>query len=243
MLQDIWTMTRKELQELLEATSGMSGALRLLIWIGVIGIALPIQMGSSWIDSPSMLFSWTWFPMFIVSSVIASAFAGERERHTLETLLASRLSDQAILYGKIAACIIYGWGISLASMLLGLITYNIAFWQGSLTLYPALYFWGGILLSLLSALLVSGAGVLVSLRAKTTRQAQQIVSLVMLLVFLVPTYGIQALPADLQTQLMQIAMSGVTFSNLALVAAALSVISAGLLLAAQARFQRHKLIL
>ena len=35
---------------------------------------------------------WMWFSLLLVINVVADSFAGERERHTLETLLASRLS-------------------------------------------------------------------------------------------------------------------------------------------------------
>ena len=62
--------------------------------------------------------------------MIADSFAGERERHTLETLLASRLSDRAILFGKIAACIAYGWLMAMLCVLVGTITENVSHWEG-----------------------------------------------------------------------------------------------------------------
>ena len=37
--------------------------------------------------------------------MIADGIPGERERHTLETLLASRLSDRSILLGKVMAAV------------------------------------------------------------------------------------------------------------------------------------------
>jgi ABC-type Na+ efflux pump permease subunit len=41
--------------------------------------------------------------------MITDSIAGERERQTLETLLASRLPDRAILLGKVAAITLLGW--------------------------------------------------------------------------------------------------------------------------------------
>ena len=71
--------------------------------IAVFGVFLPLQNGASWVTSPITMVYWAWMPLMLVTGVIADSFAGERERHTLETLLASRLPDRAILLGKVAA--------------------------------------------------------------------------------------------------------------------------------------------
>ena len=54
-------------------------------------------------------------PGLIVLGSVCDAFAGERERHTLETLLASRLSNESLLAGKIAVNVLYGWDLALSS--------------------------------------------------------------------------------------------------------------------------------
>src|SRR5436190_12483504 len=130
MMADIATIMWKELKEWLfqRGSAGRGGWVGQLIFVAVFGIFLPYQNGPRWVDNPMALVFWAWVPLLMVASVTADAFAGERERHTLETLLASRLSDQAILFGKVAAAIAYGWGLSLLSLLLGDITVNIAFW-------------------------------------------------------------------------------------------------------------------
>jgi ABC-2 type transport system permease protein len=51
---------------------------------------------------------------------LGDAIAGERERHTLETLLASRISDRAILLGKVIVTTGYAWGTALLGLLFGL---------------------------------------------------------------------------------------------------------------------------
>ena len=56
---------------------------------------------------------------------VADSFAGERERHTLETLLASRLPDRAILFGKVLAAVGYGWVLVMLMLVLSLVTVNL----------------------------------------------------------------------------------------------------------------------
>ncbi len=106
MLTDILTILQKELKELLfQRGQGRNTSVRLLIFVGVFGVLLPLQNGSEGLQSPASLALWAWIPYLLVSGVTADTFAGERERHTLETLLASRLSDRAILFGKLAAVV------------------------------------------------------------------------------------------------------------------------------------------
>jgi ABC-2 type transport system permease protein len=95
------------------------GWLGLVIFVAVFGILLPLQSGRGWVESPTGLAVWAWVPFLLVSSVVADSFAGERERHTLETLLASRLPDRAILFGKLATAVGYGWGFALLSLSTG----------------------------------------------------------------------------------------------------------------------------
>ncbi len=95
------------------------------------------------------MFIWLWFSVFMVLSMVTDAFAGERGRHTLETLLANRLSDQAILLGRRAASVIYGWGMSIASILLGAVTVNIAFREGGFAFYRTQVWLSSVVFSLL----------------------------------------------------------------------------------------------
>ena len=49
---------------------------------------------------------------FFIGPEVPDPLPRERERHTLETLLASRLSDRAILLGKIGAAVGFEWVIT-----------------------------------------------------------------------------------------------------------------------------------
>ncbi|UCH58493.1 MAG: ABC transporter permease subunit, partial [Anaerolineales bacterium] len=137
MIKDTWTIIKKEWREILLQSPGLRGGrLGLLVFIAVFGIFLPLQSGRAWLNSPTNLLIWGWVPFLLVSGVVADSFAGERERHTLETLLASRLSDRSILAGKLLAALGYGWGITLVSLLVALVTINVVHGQGELLLFP-----------------------------------------------------------------------------------------------------------
>jgi ABC-2 type transport system permease protein len=244
MMADVWTVMWKEWKEIfLQRGSLRGGAWNLLLMIGVFGVFLPLQTGRAWVESPLGLIYWAWVPLFLVTTVVADSFAGERERHTLETLLASRLSDRAILLGKVGASVGYGWGLTMVAMLIGLVTVNLAHGHGELLLYPAAIFLSIVLLSLLASGLVAAAGVLVSLRAATVRQAAQTMSIAIMLLLFVPVFGVQALPVEWKVRLAQ-AVMGADVEQIVLIAAAvLIVLDIGLLAAAMARFQRARLIL
>ena len=92
MIVDIWTVVWKEWQELLRAGGSMrSGLFRLLLLPVMLGIFLPLQARGTWVTEPTALLGYAWVPAFLVIGLVGDSFAGERERHTLETLLASRL--------------------------------------------------------------------------------------------------------------------------------------------------------
>ena len=112
-------------------------------------------------------------PAILVGLTVPDSFAGERERHTLQTLLASRLPDRAILWGKLAVSLLFGWGITLGMMLITLVVLNIAFWDGQLIMYTLPIGLGSVALSFISASLTGGMGVLMSLRSETAQEAAQ----------------------------------------------------------------------
>jgi ABC-2 type transport system permease protein len=110
MIADIWTVMGKEWREYLvgSGAGGSGGRARgivvALLFIGIASILWPLQMGRDLFTSAApIIVDGLLLPYIILQTVIADSFAGERERHTLETLLASRLSDRAILFGKVGA--------------------------------------------------------------------------------------------------------------------------------------------
>lgn len=244
MIADIWTIVWKDWKELLLQRGTMrQGWANVLIMLLIFGIFLPLQTGAEWVRSPFVLVSWSWVPLFLVVGVIADSFAGERERHTLETLLASRMPDRPILFGKMLAAVGYAWGITMVSLLLGLVAVNVANWPGHLLLYPASTGLGGAGLSLLMAWLAAGAGVLLSLRAPSVRQVQQTLSIATMVIVWIPILGMNAMPAEWRTAAVQGLQSVNGMLALAVVVAGLVVLDITLTAAAMARFQRARLIL
>ncbi|HWR54481.1 MAG TPA: ABC transporter permease [Bryobacteraceae bacterium] len=245
MIDDILTIVRKELWEMIVQRSSLrSGIIRSLVLpLLILGVWLPIQSGPEWITESFGPLLWTWFPVFVVSSMICDAFAGERERHTLETLLASRLSDSAILYGKIAGAMAYGWGLTVAGVVLSVVTVNVTHWQGHVLMFETQALVGMLLLSLLASAMASGAGVLLSLRAKSVRDAQQTLSIALMVLFFGIGFGAKSLPAAWQKWIFQFFLGANLVATGIAVALVLLAIDAALILAARARFQRAKLAL
>ncbi len=248
MIADLWTIAWKEWKEFLFSRGSLRGGMmRLLVLALVFGVFLPVQTGRAWVESPIVLAYWTWVPLVLVTNVVADAFAGERERHTLETLLASRMPDRPILLGKVIAAVVYGWAVTMASLLLGLMAVNVVHGHGQVLLYPPLVALGGTSLSLLMAGLAASAGVLVSLRSPTVRQAAQTLSMATMFLVFVPIIGVnmlrQALPAASLAQL-ELALQNANWTLALLGAmAVLAAADACLLALAMRRFRRARLIL
>jgi ABC-2 type transport system permease protein len=244
MNADFATVLWKEWKEIvMERSAGGAGSYRPLILIALLGIFVPFQMGPRFFSVAGLLAP-TFFSAIVITTVIADSFAGERERHTLETLLASRLSDRSILFGKIAASIAYGWLISISCILAGAITVNVSNWHGQILMFHDAPSWLIILLGPpLMGGVVATAGVLVSLHAATVRHAQQTLSVAFAVLFLGTIFGSNSLPAEWKAWFARILF---TWSETELVLAAAGVLLAidlALLFAGMARFQRAKLVL
>lgn len=243
MLTDITTIIWKEIREFITLRPGLRGGWTgVLIIIAVFGILIPIQSGREWVTAPTTVLMWAWLPFILVNSVVADSFAGERERHTLETLLASRLSDRAILIGKISSAIAYGWGITLIGVMVALVTVNVSQGAGEFLFFPPLIGLAILSSSFLVAWLAAGLGVMVSLKAASVRQAQQTLSVAFLALF-VPLLLLPLLPENLQVTV-QNGLSGIDLQLvIILVTITLLLIDLGLLAAAFRRFKRSQLII
>ncbi len=235
-MRDLLTMMWKESKDLLFRGGWRAWILPVLL-VGILGVYLPLQGGLGWLElSPIELVVVLWIPFFVIIMFTGDAIAGERERHTLETLLASRISDRAILLGKVIATVGYAWGMALVGLLLGLVLVNVFRGHGSWAFYhPLDVFLEALALSLLSTVLGASAGVLISLRSATVRQAQQILGIGTLVLIFGGIFALQALPASF--------VSSLSYSQfLGLLIAVLAVLDAILLGLSLVSFQRSRLI-
>ena len=235
-MSDIWTMMWKESKDLL-FQGGWRSLIRPLFVVGIMGIYLPLQFGPQWVDlTPLGMLLLLWIPFFVIISFIGDAIAGERERHTLETLLASRMPDRAILLGKVGATVLYAWGMGVLSLLLGLVLVDLFRTQGNWMFYPLDLFVDALVLSLLVGVLGASAGVLISLRVSTARQAQQILSVGTIVFVFGSIFVLQAVPANV--------FASLTYAQfLLIVMAVIAVLDAILLGLSLVSFQRSRLIL
>lgn len=91
--------------------------------------------------------------------------------------------------------------------------------------------------------MAAGAGVLVSLRAATVRQAQQVLMLAIMLLLFVPVYGVKLLPAEWRAQIAGTLAAGGAARLVLVIIAALTVVDISLIIAAMTRFRRARLII
>jgi len=222
--------------------SGIWGPVVLIIAFGVYE---PINTGPDWISSPIMLFSsMILIPFCISGTITPDSFAGERERHTLEPLLATPLSDQVLLYGKLVFPAILGWTASMVALLVGIFAANN--FSLSLTLFlsyiDTLLFTG--IGSLVFSIFITIIGVAVSLHALTVMQAQlklvtAIFPLILLPAFLIGPFS----PIQLSSIASQYLVSTNLNPFLFWTAAGTMALNGILIMITHARFHRKELIM
>lgn len=247
MLTDLSTMIWKEWKELLRFQGGgRSGILGILVMVLIFAVFMPIQYGRMWIDSAAPLSLWIVIPLILIGNLVADSFAGERERHTLETLLASRLPDQSILLGKIFAAVIYVWLVTQILFVVALIPINIMHGEGELLFYQPVVALSGLVISFLLACLMSNIGVLVSLGAETVKQAQQKLGLSTFIVaYLLPmaaVYGLRFVPEQIRDRIFQPILTGEVGTIAIIASLVLVLLNIGFCAASSVRFQRIHLI-
>jgi len=234
-MSDIFTVMWKEWKDSL-FQGGWRAWIRPSLLMGIVGIIWPLVGKAAWMDlSPLQMVVVLWVEFFVVISIVADSFAGERERHTLETLLATRLPDRAILLGKVAIVVLYGWGVLVVSLLLGAGVCNLAYGQEHSIFYPADMLSFTLVLGLLIGTFGAGAGVLLSLRSSTVRMVQATLSIgtvvlggaIIALLQLLPKWFFQTFTTD---------------QILLMVAGIIALLDILLVAIAMLRFQRTKLI-
>jgi len=244
MMRDIWTVVWKEWREFRDQLLSLRrGGLSALILALILGVVAPVQLGPEWVQSKIIVGYWPFLAATMVSSLIADSVAGERERHTLETLLASRLSDSAILIGKIVAAVLYGLGFAVANLLIGLVAVNVAHRESAPILFGTQRFIVTIVLTILASLLMAGLGVFISLRASTVKQAQQTFGIAIIVLTMGPLLLFNALEPDTRASV-GLRLAGLGESRIEVYAiGALTILSVIVIGAALARFRRGKLVL
>ncbi|HEX9106269.1 MAG TPA: ABC transporter permease subunit [Longimicrobiales bacterium] len=242
---DVRTVMWKELREQADVFTGGSRAQ--LLGIGFVaiffGVISPLRGGAGWFTNGAGLFSYAFVGTVLLMQPVADVFAGERERHTLETLLSTRLNDASILLGKLFGVLLPVWLLTLLVYVVAIVATNIEYGHGQLLLPPA---WS-VLTTLAAIVLVPGLiaciGVFVSMRSDTVRKAAQVLSFIVMGIFFLPLILSEVLPRDLRARVLLLLNDSSPRSLGLVVAAALLVIEVGLIAVALARFRRGRMAL
>jgi ABC-2 type transport system permease protein len=244
VIRDVYTMVWKEWREFRDQLLSLRrGGLSAIILALILGVVAPVQLGPDWVESKIIVAYWPFLAATMVSSLIADSVAGERERHTLETLLASRLPDSSIVIGKIVAAVFYGVGFAVANLVIGLVAVNIAHSKSAPILFTAQRLTATIVLTVLASLLMAGIGVFISLRASTVKQAQQAFGIAIIVLTMGPLLVYNALSYETRIRVAtRVAALGETKIELYAVAG-LTMLSVIVIAGALARFRRGKLVL
>jgi ABC-2 type transport system permease protein len=243
MTADIATVLWKEWRSLVGGRSRR----QLLLIGGVLAIQVlifPIEDPQGWVKDPVLIgVLGVVMPMLVVGVIVPDAIAGERERHTLATLLASRLPARAILSGKLGFAVVLGWLTGLLMLAVGLVVANLAAAPSAFLLYETETLVVVLGLGFLVALLAGGIGFFVSLRASTAQEAQQLTGVGMMLPIFLGSAVIMLLMSNEDLRGM---IEGLRSLDMVFVAAALmgviAIVDAGLLVAADRRFRRGRLL-
>jgi len=127
-------------------------------------------------------------PIFLPIVIAADSFAGEKERKTLEPLLAAPISDLELILGKVLASLVPSLIVSFASFAVASLVVNLMLWD----LFHCFFYPDATSLTIMlffspaAALLSISVTVLVSSRVRGFREAQQLSALALIpLVFFI----------------------------------------------------------
>jgi ABC-2 type transport system permease protein len=172
-MSDILTVMRKERLMLFRYRGGRMRFVLTLLSPLLLAFYVSWSSGIRWVEQPVPVFPCALVAVLAVIIVVPETFAGERERHTLETLLATRLGDASILFGKLGLAVAFSMILVVVVLALGLITANIFHWGGEPLLYTAQSLTVTLTVSLLLSVLVAAVGVIISLGSETVQEATQ----------------------------------------------------------------------
>lgn len=239
MLTDIFTVFWKEAKVQFRGKTKKSTLFRSLLAPIILAGVFPITWGADWVKEFPPLIIAVIAPALIVGIMIPDSFAGERERHTLDTLLSSRLPDRAILFGKMLLPVLTGWGAAIIFNLFSLIIVNIFHGQGRVLFFSPTTTVSIVVLSFLVATLMAGGGVITSLSAPTAQEAAQ----KLMTFILIPAIALQILPMLFMDQLLQIIQVLDGKQVLVVFGLCLMMIDIYLFLIATRKFQRSEIYL
>jgi len=121
-------------------------------------------------------------PLLVVTTIASDSFAGEKERKTLEALLYTPTTDGELLLGKLLSAWLPALGVAWGGFLLYSVMANLAGWPVMGRVFFPTTMWVILAVWVAPAVAALGLGsmVLVSSRARTFQEANQLSALVIL---------------------------------------------------------------
>jgi ABC-type Na+ efflux pump permease subunit len=115
-------------------------------------------------------------PLMVASVLAADAFAGEKDRRTLEGLLHLPISDGDLFFAKVVSAFAPAVAVSWLGFVVFALTINTIAWPVMHRIFIPTKLWGVMIFWLTPAVAAFGMGVMVrvSARARTTQEANQL---------------------------------------------------------------------
>jgi ABC-2 type transport system permease protein len=195
-MRDVLAILRKECLELAgERDTRRGGAIQLLVMTIVLGVVVPLRRAAQWDQwNASVVMPYVVIATVLSAGVAADAFAGERERRTLATLLTTPTSEFDILLGKACAVVLFGLTIALVPWAATLVVATVrGVPTGPIVLLTAACSW----LTVCSSFSFGTIAIGTSLQTTSARASQQISSVVILIVYAAVSYLWQELSLPL----------------------------------------------
>jgi hypothetical protein len=167
-----------------------------LLSVGFVASLLPLAMGHTFLE-PGPLISFATLSVFFVAFLVAGTFAGKESMLDMEDLLSGGAPDWAILLGKTGAAVVRGWSLNMAVVAVGVGIVILVYRSGAIpaSLAPACL--QAVVLSLAASWLVAIGGALISLRARSVKEAQANLKLAIVVGLLVAIDIVWFYPGDL----------------------------------------------
>ncbi len=122
-MRDALAIIRKELKELSTDWQSFYGTfIQTCVVVLLCGVFVPARSTNIWTSPTDLVMLYAIFPSIVAALFAADSFAGERERNTLETLLATPISDRAIYLGKVLAALGISVSCSVAALAAAVVT-------------------------------------------------------------------------------------------------------------------------
>lgn len=164
---------------------------------GALGVILAWRTGINFGRDALTVLLLMKFTMLPTLPITPDSFAGERERHTLETLLATPITEAEIFLGKFIAILGIGVGFAVLGSVLN--TFVMVARYGAATLLQLSFgvLATGIAMGLLTTAILVGLGMILSVHVRTVRTANQVFAYSLVALIFIASAASGSLPAPL----------------------------------------------